>query len=379
MNGTDYYSKLQPYFLNLAYTDNCDGQKADDLHLQLADRDNRFISDWMPDKGAFLDIGIITERWFSPNAAQLKLDCGRLWIDEIEFELPQHTVTIKASSIPTDAHVKASDETRGWDNATLRDIAQQIAGENKMSLDYRSDYNPTYSRVEQTEQSALEFLMHRARDAKLAIKVHRAKIVMFDEEQLEKASPAFALVYGNGAAIAGVSCYRIAGGKFTTKLIDTTKKATVSHVDPANGKMHTEEAIAGDADAVDDWHTHVNESTDNQDEESEDAGDGEGGGDGGLRSITPRAEGEPVGDWNAQGASESGQRLAKSKLRDKNKDMVHAEIEMGLGNPLVAAGQTFTLSGVGKYDGKWFLESAEHKVAPQYTTTLQARRCLQGY
>jgi hypothetical protein len=338
--------------------------------LQLADRDDRFISDWMPDKGAFLDIGIIAERWFSPNASALNLDCGRLWIDEIEFELPQHTVTIKATSIPTDCHVKASDEVRGWDDKTLKVIANQIATENKMKLDYRSDYNPTYSRIEQTEQSALEFLMHRAQDAKLAIKVHRGVIVMFDEETLEQVAPKFALVYGNAAPLAGVASYRMSGGKFTTKLVDTTKKATVSHVDPANAKMHSEEAIAGDAAAVDDWHTNINQSTDDKDEEEDDS-------EGGARS--PRADGDPVGDWNASGPSASGQRLAKSKLRGKNKDMVHAEIDMALGNPLVAAGQTFTLSGVGKYDGKWFLESAEHKCGPQFTTTLQARRCLQGY
>jgi hypothetical protein len=217
--------------------------------------------------------------------------------------------------------------------------------------------------------------MHRAKDAKLAIKVHKGEIIVFDEEQLEQVAPKFALVYGNAAPLAGLACYRMSGGKFTTKLIDTTKKATVSHVDPASGKMHSEEAIAGDSDAVDDWHTNVNQSTDGKDEEEEE----EEGNGGGTRSITPRAAGDPVGDWNASGPSASDQRLAKSKLRDKNKDMVHAEIELSLGNPLVAAGQTFTLSGVGKYDGKWFLESAEHKCGPQFTTTLQARHCLVGY
>src|SRR5215831_7720418 len=239
MNGVDYFAKLEPYFLTLAYVDSCDGEKADDLHLQLADRDNRFINDWMPDKGAFFDVGIIAERWFSPNAAALNLDCGTLWIDEIEFELPQHTVTIKATSIPTSSYLKSTDDTRGWENHTLREIAKQIVeDEQKMKLDYRAQFNPSYSRVEQTEQSSLEFLLHRCRDAKLAIKVFRNGVIIFDEQVIEATPPSFSLVYGNNAPVAGMSCYRMAGGKFTTRLIDTMKKATVSHVDPASGKAH---------------------------------------------------------------------------------------------------------------------------------------------
>lgn len=381
MNGVDYFAKLAPYFLDLSYTDNCDGEKADDLELRLADRDNRFISDWMPDKGAFVDIAIIAERWFSPNAVGLRLDCGRFWIDEINFELPDHTVSIKGTSIPTDAHIKASNETRGWDDTTLQKIAQQIAGENNMSVDWQSEYDPKYSRVEQTEQSGLEFLMHRAKDAKLAIKVHRGQIVFYDEETLESQGPKFSVVFGNTAPSAGMACYRMSGGKFTTKLIDTTKKATVSHVDPMSGKATSEDFTATDADAVEDWHTNVNASTDSGDEEDE---SDEGGGEEllhalGRRSITPRTVDEPVGDWNQSGPSESAQRLAKAKVRDANKDKEHAEIELSIGNPLVAAGQVMTLSGVGKYDGLWFVESIAHKLGPMFTTTLAVRRCLKGY
>jgi hypothetical protein len=37
------------------------------------------------------------------------------------------------------------------------------------------------------------------------------------------------------------------------------------------------------------------------------------------------------------------------------------------------------LVGCGQFDGKWFVETAHHKVAPEYTTELQIRKCLQGY
>ena len=383
IGGTNYFSKIAPYFLDMTYTDNCDGEKADDLHLQLADRDRRFINDWMPDKGAYMDVEILAERWYSPNAAVLHHDCGRLWIDEIEFELPQHTVSIKATSIPTDAHIKASTETRGWDKTTLQKLADQIAQENKMQLVWKSSYDPKYFRVEQTHESALEFLKHRADEAKLAIKIFRGQVIVYDELQLESAAPQFTIVYGNAAGAGGLATYRMSGAKFTTKLVDTTKKTTVSHVDPASGQMtegsHT---VDDNPAATSDWHMNYAEGTDGDDESDQNGeGDGEdGGGNGSSRRDSVSLLDDPVGSWEKDGsAATSATVLAKAKARGKNKDMIHAEIELSIGCPLVAAGQVFTVVGVGKYDGNWFLESAEHKVGPMYSTKLQARRCLTGY
>lgn len=373
LNGRDYYSELAPYLLNLQYSDNCDGQKADDLQLQLADRDRRFINDWMPDKGTFVDISIIAERWFAPNAATLSLDCGRFWIDTIDFEMPQHTVSVKASSLPTDVHLKAAQETRGWENSTLKDIAQQVAGENQMTLDWQANVNPRYERVEQTEESALQFLMHRARDAKLSIKVHRSALVFFDEEQYEAAAPSFSVVYGNEAAV-GSRVYRMSGGHFTTKVIDSKKSAKVSYTNSKTGRTSKERFSAeGDEDVEDqDVDDNVSENPGADLPEPDLPPIGEEDGVGTLE--------EPLPDkWNAEGGDAGAQRKAKSVVREANKHKFTGTIQLSLGNPLIAAGQTFTLVGVGQYDGKWFVESAKHSVGPAYETELTVRRCLTGY
>jgi len=372
MNGTDWFQALSPYFLNMMYVDSCDGEKADDFQLQLADRDRKFINEWMPDKGAFIDVGIIAERWYSPNAGKLKLDCGRLWIDQIEFELPQHTVSIKGNSIPTTSTIKANTETRNWGPTTYRDLAKQIVeDENHLKLDWQSQINPNYQAVEQTEQSSLEFLMHQARDAKLAIKIHRGSVVVFDEQSLEEAAPKFAIVYGTAAGLSGMGTFRMSGGNFITRLVDTTAKSTVSHVDPASGKMTQAVHVAGDEQPASDWHQAIHQGTDSPDEESDEGDDG--GGDG------PTTREDPVQSWGQTGSSASADLLAKSHSRRRNKDRVEAKIEMSIGCPLIAAGQTFMLVGVGKYDGKWFLKSVEHKCGPMFTSTLDARKCLQGY
>jgi phage protein D len=383
LDGRDYYAQLAPYLKSMTYTDNCDGKKADDFQLELADRDGKFISEWMPKKGAFLDASIIAERWFAPNSAALSLDCGRFWIDSIEFVVPQRTVTVKGTSLPTGVRIKASIENRGWDKTTLRDIAQQIAGENQMSLDYRSDVNPRYGRTEQHDESALAFLMKRANDAKLAIKIHRNQVVIFDEQKLEEAAAQFTLVVPQlaggvlGSLLGGFGIdfgtgssgrtYQVASAHFTTKVNDTTKKAKVSHTNPETGDTeqgeHTaedEEQDTGDVD--DETSDQVNDDPDSIEVEP--------------RELDQRSEAGSDYTYNADASSSL---KAKAHVRDKNKDKNTATIQLALGNPLVAAGMTFDLKGVGQFDGKWFVQSVHHEVAPEYNTELHVRRCLKGY
>jgi uncharacterized protein len=394
MNGKDYYSALAPYLLNLQYSDNCDGEKADDLQLQLADRDKRFISDWTPQIGAFIDVSIIVERWFAPNAAPLSLDCGRFWIDSLDFDLPAHTVSVKATSIPTSAHLKANDEIRGWENSSLKDIVTQISTENNLDApDWQADINPRYSRVEQTEESALSFLKKRATDSKLSIKVHRNKIVVFDEQKMEAAAPKFCLVYGSTSPDAGLPFYRLEGAQFSLKVTDTQKKATVSHLNPDTGLNDTGTFDADstspsrsqllrtapvDTDSTPTWHQHVTINPEEQGDGGEGDGEGgdggNGGGDGGLRALDPT---QPL-DYNNP-SSAGASRRAKAEVRKANKERETATIAMGIGNPLIAAGMTFTLKGVGQFDGKWFVQSAEHTVGEVYDTKLTVRRCLEGY
>lgn len=374
LDGTDYYSSLAPYLVSFAYEDNSDGKKADDLHFELADRDGKFISSWMPDKGAFLDAQIITENWFAPGLGGLSLDCGRFWIDSIDFELPDHKVSVKATSIPTNTRIKGNKETRGWDKTSLQDIAQQIAGENDMELDWQAETNPRYKRTEMHDESSLGFLMKRANDAKLAIKVHRNKIVVFDEQKLEEAAPAFTLLYGNmgitGIAVGGQS-YRMTGGHFSTKVTDTTKKAKVSHTDPETGEVVSGEHSASEEDIEDKTDEKVNEDTDNDEGDSGGEGDG-GGGERSTRELAPT-------DFGSAKGSEGSTLKAKSICRDKNKKKDQAKVELSIGNPLIAAGQTFMLVGCGQFDAKWFIESAHHSVGPEYKTELSIRKCLTGY
>jgi uncharacterized protein len=394
MDGKDYYKSLAPYLVTFSFEDNCTGEKADDLEIVLADRDKRFITDWMPQKGAFIDAGIVASQWFTPFAADLHLDCGRFWIDTITFELPEHTVTIKGSSLPTNARIKANVESRGWDDITLKDVATKLTKESQMDIDYPDDIrNPRYARTEMHDESALEYLKKRAENAKLAMKISKNKISFYDEQKREESEPKFSLLYGNltgvpstftqitnvpttGAATPKGAIYRLEGGTFTTTLNDTTKKAKVKHTSVEDGETKQGEATMPqdvgpdgqpDPDDVmpDELDQNVPEDTDDADEASTVAEGREGQ----LREAEP---GSPD-QWNAASTTK-----AESIVRKKNKFKYQATLKLGIGNPLVAAGMTFNLVGVGQYDGKWIIDSAHHDLAPQYNTELKCHRCLKG-
>jgi len=413
LNGKNYYEQLAPYLIGLTYSDNCDGEKADDLQFQLADRDRKFINEWMPDVGAFFDVSIIAERWFAPYAAGLSLDCGRFWVDSVEFALPDHTVTVKATSLPTGIRIKAANETRGWDNGTLQDIAQQICGENQLELDWQSDINPRYTRIEQNGESGLQFLKKRAEDAKLSIKAHRGTLVFFDEEKYEDKAAVFTIMYGNTqVSTSGLPVYRIEEAHFTIRLVDGLKKATVKNVDIYSGKLKTgqwtaeellppgpatippPEAVpptgiagggavpagsrgAGTVQQSDiDQAAAAREDNLHDNPGDDDSGEDEGD-DGGGRAREAPTDGLLV--WTPPQSDSNISRKAKAHLRNRNKHNREATIKLSIGNPLIAAGMTCNLNGLGQYDGKWFVESAKHEVGPEYTTELKVRTCLKGY
>jgi hypothetical protein len=79
------------------------------------------------------------------------------------------------------------------------------------------------------------------------------------------------------------------------------------------------------------------------------------------------------------GAADAALTKAQARTREKNRRQYESDITMAIGNPLIAAGQTFILVGCGQFDGKWFIETAHHVVGPMYDTTLHIRRTLDGY
>jgi hypothetical protein len=367
----------------------------------------------MPDIGVFIDVSVLAERWFAPNAPPLKLDCGRFWIDTVDCEFPEQTVTIKGSSLPTAIRIKSVTETRNWQSNNLKNIAQQICDENPpLKLRWEAKTNPRYVATEQTEESALQFLKKRAEDAKIAIKAHKGELIFFDEQDYEARPAVFTLLYGSAqASDAGLPAFHLAEAHFSINLVDGLKGATVKSVDMGDGKIKEgtwkpdqllppgpatippPEAVppsgisgggnvpAGGRGAgtvsqseIDDAAAAERDDNLNYNPGDDDT-DSEGGDGGGLREDP----GSGLLVWNPPDADSNISLKAKAHVRKRNKRIKEGEVTMAIGNPLIVAGSCCNLNGFGQYDGKWFIQSVTHSIGPSYKTKMKIRLCLNGY
>lgn len=336
-NGKDISTDLQQYLKSVSYTDNMSGE-ADDLQLTLEDRAGLWQAAWMPEKGATLDVSVKLTNWQSIGVQQVRF--GLFEIDEITSSGMPSEVQIKAVSVPDDNNLRGTERTRSWEKAELKRIANDIATEAKLTLYYDpKNYNPVIARVEQTEQSDLSFLHKLCADYGLALKICNKQLVIFDEANYE-AAEAVVLVPKPKATYTANSL------KVLTMLESYSLRSKVRDVYKA---------------------CHVKYQSGKKKQKIE---------------TTFTDKGKQVGKTlqvNEQVASiADAERLAKIRLREKNSEEVTGSFTF-LGNPELAAGINILLQGFGAFDGKYIITKAQHELGNGYTTSIDVRRCLDGY
>ncbi len=72
------------------------------------------------------------------------------------------------------------------------------------------------------------------------------------------------------------------------------------------------------------------------------------------------------------------EKLAKKKLREKNQEEWTMTVD-AMGDFYLVAALTVNVVGFGKFDGKYIITSAKHNLGNGYTTSIELRRCLDGY
>jgi len=229
-NGADISGDIAEYLIDFEYTDNESG-KADDIQITLEDRNQLWLSGWLPKKTDTITATILAEDWFKPGEA-FSLPCGTFQVDEIEHSGPPHIVRIKAVSVPVSSAARGETKTRAWEKISLREVAADIGGSAGLALMYESEANPQYLRVDQMETSDLAFLQQLCDKACLSMKVTDNQIVIFDERTYE-ANDAIREIERDGGDVIRFS--------FRSKSAGTAKKAIVSYADPLTGKTVTGE------------------------------------------------------------------------------------------------------------------------------------------
>ena len=348
-NSKDISEALAQYLISASYTDNLSGQ-VDDVSLTLEDKAGLWQSDWMPVKGATLDITLCTYNWQGLYDGEFDTTLGTFEVDEIEMTSAPDVVNIKAVAISVgdDSTLRSTLRSKTWENISVRKVANDIAWENGMKLFWDCDDNPDIDKLEQNDESDLSVLQKVCDDAGFALKITTDTIIVFDEAKYEQADPVIEIYHPGTNTIADVAeadgtptpdrIFHSTGYSFKTKIRDVYKKC---HIKYTNDQ---------DKSVIESTFTDPNKSN------------------GATLEIHQQVTSQAEAD-----------RLAKKKLREKNRDECTGSYSLD-GCQFLCAGETIEMIGFGVFSGRYIVTQAKHDISGSgYVTSIDVRRCLIGY
>lgn len=348
-NSKDISEALAQYLISASYTDNLSGQ-VDDVSLTLEDKAGLWQSDWMPVKGATLDITLCTYNWQGLYDGEFDTTLGTFEVDEIEMTSAPDVVNIKAVAISVgdDSTLRSTLRSKTWENISVRKVANDIAWENSMKLFWDCDDNPDIDKLEQNDESDLSVLQKVCDDAGFALKITTDTIIVFDEAKYEQAEPVIEIYHPGTNTIADVAAadgtptpdriFHSTGYSFKTKIRDVYKKC---HIKYTNDQ---------DKSVIESTFTDPNKSN------------------GATLEIHQQVTSQAEAD-----------RLAKKKLREKNRDECTGSYSLD-GCQFLCAGETIEMIGFGVFSGRYIVTQAKHDISGSgYVTSIDVRRCLIGY
>ena len=315
--GKDISKDLAPYLTAFTFTDNSKNQ-ADDISITLQDSLGEWLRDWTPTKSDKITASIIKQD--GDNA--MTLPCGTFTIDQLDYSLPPHTLSIKGISSAVATTIRQTKKSRHWENQTLGAILGQIASENNFALNLEGEASHQFERLDQTEQSDLDFVRELCADFGLAVKVQPGKLWVYDKEKFESQDSACEIWSTDK---------RLISARFSSKCATIYKKAKVTYHHPVKDEVYEEEF---------------------EDEDEE--------GSGRELIIHERVE-----------SSAEAKEKAKQRLIEANRREITGSLVL-VGDVSLASGITVQLGGFGMFSGKHFVNKAAHKIdSSGYTTTLE--------
>ena len=240
IGGVNITRSIRPYLKSFVYTDN-EADQADDIQIVLHDRDAVWTEGWLAEAieaasaaKLSMDGNIVRENW-NGDGRDVLLPCGECELDSVVLSGPPAIITIKGTSLPFSAPVRQTKKNNDWENITLSAIVRDLAGANGMRCMYESAYDPFYKRVEQRQESDIEFLSRLSHNAGISLKATNRIIVLFDQVTYEAktlaekllrlynkyATSAIFTFPGNPALVAGITVELKGWGAFDGKYIIT--------------------------------------------------------------------------------------------------------------------------------------------------------------
>lgn len=182
-NGQNVSTKLADYLESVSCEDVASGS-SDSIDITLHNIDMKWMNQWYPTKGDRISGSITFQDW-NKDGEHLKLDCGTFILDEVKFSGGPLKVSLGGVAIPANESFKVRERTKTWKNVTIKNIAKEIAKRYGLSLSY-SGPTITIASIEQSDKTDSAFLYDLCKKYGLSMKVFNNKIVVYDQTQQEK-------------------------------------------------------------------------------------------------------------------------------------------------------------------------------------------------
>lgn len=390
-NGAGVSQLVYPSLQELTYKEGTE-QTGDNVELKLADPEGKFRLTWRLKGAVPLNLALESENWNYLGERTYR-DCGSFEISRIGIKQQKRsgtTVSLYATSIPVSSSGRLERKNRAWTKTTLKAMAAQIAADNNLTLQYIAKEDPAIARSDQHDESDYVLLNRHAHENDLFIKVKNHALWIISKEELEQQSPVGTIICPTPDHPGGINgfggiedweinestedIYKAAEVKFRNCKTGTTLVGTCT--DP--------HAVVG-ATLRDKYNPHPesDEDTDNAPMTVPKAAAASGL----LPPLiqkpwakNPYPATVPAISANT-GSTTKAQRVAKSKLKKKNRKGKKHRLVVPL-NLRIEAGTVYTLKGFSPdFDSNWLIIDCEHKFSAKggSTTSLDLQMCITGY
>lgn len=326
-NGKDVTTSLQGASERLTYVDNISGE-LDDFSLTVEDSAHKWLGAWSPTADDRIIAALeVEDRYATGSVNKFKL--GEFYVDEVAISGPPSLAEIRATSNAISTDLKRTKRSRAWEKVNLKRIAEDIAAANKLKLSYQPASNPSYDRMDQSDEADAAFLVNLCASEGFGVKIANGKLVVFDETVYERQKPLRTIsVLDTDEVIDYSFVWRSDGTRYVSCQVSYTKpKAkkpiTVTYKPSAAPKT------------------------------------------GPTLKLTASVESEA-----------EALRHAKNELRNRNKQANIGEISM-VGDPKLMAYTVIKVADAGRYSGDYLITRAEHDVSGSgYITRIAIRKVL---
>lgn len=326
-NGVDVTDTIAGAVDSFTWKDNAAGV-ADTLTLNLDNIDQKWMNGYYPsDKDSF-KAWIQLQEW-AADYKQGKLYCGCFMVDSLKYSGFPEKLQLSGISTPIDSNFNVRQKSRTWSKTTLWTILSGIAKDAGIELVFDAN-DIRIDSVNQTGKTDLAFAYSICGEYGLSVKLYNKKMVVYDQARYECAAARYKIT---PALLGGSGSYSIT--KQVTTLYDSVK---MQYTDGKSGETLTYEyTVPGKYDS---------------------------------RQMFVTAKAESYAD---------AEKKAKAALRENIRNSLQISIKM-MGSAKYMAADCFNLSGFGKLDGKYFIDSVTHqKSGGKYMVYLTAHLAVTGF